>query len=125
LRSSEAISCETRRQKVSSHMSIQLSTAQKTNLASHPRKCLGGNIPRCDASAQARVVLIFEVNEQHPYFGFVRRCSPLAILVYCFFYRASTLQYEVGCCVLCKRCKRQDHSRGRNLRKPDSSAKAS
>ena len=43
LRSSEATACETHRQKVSSHMSIQLSTADETNLASHLRKRLGGN----------------------------------------------------------------------------------
>ena len=74
----------------------------RTNLTSHSCKCLGGDISSCDALAQARVVLVLEVYEQHPYLRLVGRRGPFEILADRLLYCASTLQYEVGRCVLCK-----------------------
>ena len=66
------------------------------NLASHSCKCLGGNISGCNASAQARVVLVFEVYKQHPYFRLVCRRRSLTILAHRLLYYTGALQYEVG-----------------------------
>jgi hypothetical protein len=79
-----------------------LEVATRANLASHSCKCLGGDISSCDALAQARVVLVFEVYKQHPYLRLVRRRGPFAILVRRLLDCAGTLQYEVGRWVLCK-----------------------
>src|SRR5712671_7505015 len=73
-----------------------LFVAEKTDLTGHPRKRLGGDISSCNTSAQAGVIFIFEIYEQHPYLGLVRRRRPFAILARRFLYRARALQYEVG-----------------------------
>ena len=86
---------------VSPHFQKSAVTA-RTNLASHSCKCLGGDITGCDALAQARVVLVFKVYKQHPYLRLVSRRGPFEILAHRLLYCASTLQYEVGCWVLCK-----------------------
>lgn len=128
LRSSEAISCKV---SLSNSFSKNSLRASKTNLAGHFGKRLGGDISGRHASPKARVVLVFEVDEQHPYLRLVRRCCPLAVLVCGFLYRARTLQYEVGRWgsgerhVTVRKGSGRGNNKRRHARKPDSSARAS
>ena len=76
--------------------SPEIIASWKTNLAGHSRKCLGGDVSSCNASAQARIVLVLEVHKQRPYLSFVRRCGPFTVFVNGILYGAGALQYEVG-----------------------------